>query len=301
MFVCIRITCVYMLITGAMLYIRNIKILHTLDVLGPFSMGMAILIMISLYFYIKTETNNILMLFSNFMIIYLSLIVIGLCYQFCLPATYDYPMSDFAEKTDHIFGFDWFEFNRIINKYNVLSSGLTYSYRIGIYEFPLVLIILMISGEIQKCFELMLAYIIVEFICISSFAAFDVRSFDGATAYTISGFHHPVGSSPDYLALVGRLRKGEAPVVDFDHLLGLVSFPSLHAAAALVILTATRSLPRLWLLFFLFNIAVIISAITDGGHNFADIMAGCAVAIFAYYLSQRILTSSSPDEQIEPA
>ncbi len=77
------------------------------------------------------------------------------------------------------------------------------------------------------------------------------------------------------------LRSGADRTLDFSHIEGMISFPSLHGAAALLLAAATRGLGRWRYPFFAFNVLVLVSTLSEGGHDIADEMSALALACAA--------------------
>jgi len=100
----------------------------------------------------------------------------------------------------------------------------------------------------------------------------------------------PPGAGRYYLPTFEAYRSGALSIVDLRDLEGVVQFPSFHAAMALMIAFACRSLPRLSGLATGWSSLILISTIPIGGHYFVDILAGAAVwAIFAQPVLARSL------------
>ena len=92
--------------------------------------------------------------------------------------------------------------------------------------------------------------------------------------------------------VVEAIRSGRDPTMDFRRILGLVSFPSFHAGAALLLAVATRKLPfGLWLPFLVANAMMIVGTITEGGHNLTDVVGGCALAVLSIFVGQALQRS----------
>lgn len=62
-----------------------------------------------------------------------------------------------------------------------------------------------------------------------------------------------------------------------DDLYGLITFPSFHVAAAVLIAYAARGTPLAFLALVL-NLVMAVSALSEGGHYLVDVLAGAAVA-----------------------
>jgi hypothetical protein len=63
---------------------------------------------------------------------------------------------------------------------------------------------------------------------------------------------------------------------------GIISFPSLHAALAVILVIALWPVPYLGWTVFAFNLAMLAATPIDGSHYFSDVLAGIAVAVFSF-------------------
>ena len=77
------------------------------------------------------------------------------------------------------------------------------------------------------------------------------------------------------------LRDGSIQVVDVSSPLGLIQFPSMHAAMCLLLPYAVRNLRRIRGIFVTLNFGMLISTATEGGHYIFDIVGGILVVIGA--------------------
>src|SRR5262249_35388893 len=94
-----------------------------------------------------------------------------------------------------------------------------------------------------------------------------------------------------YLAQVRDLapvRDGALRHLNLFALAGIVTFPSFHAASA--VLYAWALWPVRWMrpVALLANGAMLASTPIDGGHYFIDLIAGIAVALFAILVARRV-------------
>jgi hypothetical protein len=63
---------------------------------------------------------------------------------------------------------------------------------------------------------------------------------------------------------------------------GIISFPSLHAALAVILVIALWPVPYLGWTILALNLAMLAATPIDGSHYFADVLAGIAVAVFSF-------------------
>ena len=90
------------------------------------------------------------------------------------------------------------------------------------------------------------------------------------------------------------LRAGSLHALSLSQLVGVLTFPSFHAASAVLYIWALWRVR--WLSLFLVpcNIAMIASTPVGGGHYLVDVMAGIAVAAAAIVAARRISRLLAP-------
>ncbi len=77
------------------------------------------------------------------------------------------------------------------------------------------------------------------------------------------------------------VRNGMLRVIDFDALTGIITFPSFHAAAAVLYLWAFWPMRWLGPIALSVNVAMLLATPICGGHYFADVLAGIVIAVLA--------------------
>ena len=75
-----------------------------------------------------------------------------------------------------------------------------------------------------------------------------------------------------------NLRNGSHRYLDYSSLNGLITMPSFHAAAAVLLAWGYFHLKWLRWPFFALNVGMILSAVPIGGHYVVDVFAGAMVA-----------------------
>ena len=88
--------------------------------------------------------------------------------------------------------------------------------------------------------------------------------------------------------IVLGLRQGTLKVIDFSALDGIISFPSMHAAVAVIVPFALRWNKLLFFPVLLLDGLMLISAVPSGNHYLSDVLAGISVAAFAIPCGRRI-------------
>jgi membrane-associated phospholipid phosphatase len=99
-----------------------------------------------------------------------------------------------------------------------------------------------------------------------------------------SCFGDAFGGTEHYLAM----RDHALAAIPLDDIRGIISFPSYHAACAVLLSYFLRGIPILFPISVVFNLLMVISTPIIGGHYIVDVLAGLAVAAATIYAIERI-------------
>lgn len=149
-----------------------------------------------------------------------------------------------------------------------------------LFQLPAIVILLGLLGDRRSLETFIMQDIVAAMLTAALFAAFPA---DGPFSYY--GFE----LSPDqahYLQHFQQLRSGEMRSLSLQDAAGLVTFPSFHAAEAILMALAFRRRRGLFAAFALLNALVLFSTMTTGWHYFADVIAGAIVAGLSFWLVQ---------------
>ena len=69
---------------------------------------------------------------------------------------------------------------------------------------------------------------------------------------------------------------------------GIITFPSLHAALAVIVVAALWPVPVLRWAFLALNVAMLVATPIDGSHYFIDVLAGVALAALSLVAARAI-------------
>ena len=86
--------------------------------------------------------------------------------------------------------------------------------------------------------------------------------------------------------LCDALRNGEMTRISLTQVNGLITFPSFHAALAIILIYASRGVKVLFPAFLVLNLLMLAATPTVGGHYFIDIIAGACVVLCLACLRQ---------------
>lgn len=198
-----------------------------------------------------------------------------------------FPLRDqLLERADMALGFDWFGYAHWVDRHALVQTIFYLAYDSLAIQIPLPLIVLACASRLGEARVYLLAFAIafIVTIVVSALlpatgpialvdrAAFHIMQFTGATPL-------------DHLA---RLREA-GPLMLSDPPGGIATFPSFHATVAILTPLALRSHPRFFVALLIVNIAMLGGTLTEGAHYFVDLLAGGAMAFFAYALAKRII------------
>jgi membrane-associated phospholipid phosphatase len=94
--------------------------------------------------------------------------------------------------------------------------------------------------------------------------------------------------SLDFMSTLQGARDGTLRTLGTNALTGIVTFPSFHAAASIVLGWGFSSLGRAALPFVLLNALMFASALFAGGHYLVDLLAGAAIGCLAIVAAERM-------------
>lgn len=197
-----------------------------------------------------------------------------------LAMSLDMPLTDdLLIKADEALGFDWHSFVAFVDARPLLAEALAYAYR----SFPIQLLILPLLlgafGRYDRTYEMILSYGVICYL--SSIIAI---WFPALGAYAMHGIEQDhlrnIGTyyGYEFLADFNAIRENSTFDLSIQSASGILTFPSVHAAVALLCAWAAWPVKPLRYVFAGLNILMSISAVSHGSHYMVDILAGFAVA-----------------------
>jgi len=190
-------------------------------------------------------------------------------------------LTAWVQRADHALGFDWFDYAHGVAGVAPVCLTLMYCYGGWTGGMVAAMAALALARRFDAIGEFAIGFSLTCLSIIAVFALIDARSLESVAAYSLPGFHHPAGAGPGYLQTLTALRSGASRTFDLTHISPLISFPSLHGATALLLVAAVRGLGVWRYPFIAFNVLVLVSTLSEGGHNVTDVIAGAVVACAA--------------------
>jgi membrane-associated phospholipid phosphatase len=210
------------------------------------------------------------------------------------PMTYvaaaaDFPLRDAQlASLDRALGFDWSAYHNLIGSHATWVEGAVLAY--SMIGWPLfgIPVALGIARHYRRMQEFTLAFgfsLIVTTaitVLVPAVGIYDAHTFTaGGAPFMSEAYLHHLHDFP--MVRAGTLRE-----LDLTKLTGIVTFPSFHAAAAVVYLWALWSVWWMRPIALVANGAMILATPYVGGHYFIDVLAGIGVAVAAITMAQSI-------------
>lgn len=192
-----------------------------------------------------------------------------------LTVTSRFPLIDrHLAAADAAMGLNWVALFQWMQAHPITARILDLAYFSAMAQTGLLLVLLNAMGRLERVREFIWVFVLTLLIIIP---VSWVAPAEGAWGYYgVSQQAHAY-----YLPAFYALRAGTMPEIAMAQLVGVIQFPSFHAALALILIYACRDIPYLFLLSLVLNLVMIASTPTSGGHHFVDILAGLVVVPLA--------------------
>jgi hypothetical protein len=197
-----------------------------------------------------------------------------------LTASLGGPLWDAALlSSDLSLGLDWRAYLGFVNAHPALGLGLTLAYQSLLPQLILAVAALGFTRREQEMGIFLGAAILSGIIVIvlsGAMPAMPVFTHLGLQPGDYSNLAPASGEL--HVPLLNALRSGTLRLISLDDAMGIIAFPSYHAALGVIFGVAFWSVPRLRWLALVLNAMLIAATPIDGGHYFVDVLAGVAVA-----------------------
>ena len=202
---------------------------------------------------------------------------------------------------DRWLGFERETYLAFLKRNDGLRHVLTFAYGTTLLQNILVLLVAIAARRI----ELLQSYIIAFSIALIATVAIAIFIPAANAMIYVDGAPRDLLVLPDggssYFPTLEGLRDGTLRVVDFQHLAGLISFPSFHTASGLLFVWALWPMRPLRVVLVPLNLLLIASTPLCGSHYVTDIIGGAAVAFGAIVTATWLVRISLANERLSPA
>lgn len=207
-----------------------------------------------------------------------------------------FPLYDHAfDAIDRAMGLDWRALLAAMNAAPLIYAPLRVSYLSLTLQMTTVVLCLAFSGRLVWLRVYTLAFI---FAALSSIAISALLPAAGVWPY----YGLATGDSPVVLPAVNTswpvfygLREGTFRSLVAVGSEGIITFPSLHAALAVILIAGLWPVRRLRWAFLALNLLMLAGTPIDGSHYFIDVFAGVALAVFCLYAAHAVAQRTDMD------
>ena len=195
------------------------------------------------------------------------------------------PLSDaILVRADRLlfFNFNWVETVKIITAHPTLMRILNDAYYSLNWQPVFLIVFFCLSGNPRASWSMMQVFSVAMAMCIAIFPF--VPAVGGYVHFGIPADAVPSVRIPvawDSSVLLYGLKNGTITLLGSEALAGIVTMPSFHVAAAIVLGWSAWSSRWLRWPFGVLNFAMIISSVPVGGHYVVDTVAGAACALIS--------------------
>lgn len=184
---------------------------------------------------------------------------------------------------DKAIGLDWVRYKDFLFENPLLMTVLGCCYTSLSFLSLVAFLLLSFYGDLERSQRFVETYFLTALACVTIgmfFPALGPMATYLGSEYTHANIHHLPGV---YSVLsIEKLRSGAAFALDIAKLPGLVTFPSFHTAAGIILMLGFRSTP-LWPFVTAYVILMIASTPVYGSHYFVDLLAGAGVALLVHF------------------
>ena len=195
--------------------------------------------------------------------------------------SFNMPLADEAlMRWDAAIGFDWIAFIKFIDARPWLAGALGEAYGSFLPQLAIAPALLLLFGYSRRAHAFM-----ISFGTLTLFAAVIAIWFPAYGTYTVYGV--PNGSLQNINSHFGyqfidhfeAVRSSSSYQVSAGTMSGILTFPSVHAGVAYLLIWATWPLKWFRYPFLVLNIAMAIAAVSHANHYLVDILASIPLAI----------------------
>jgi membrane-associated phospholipid phosphatase len=205
---------------------------------------------------------------------------------------YSAPLADdLLARGDRALGFDWYSYVMLFRDSWLALRLVGIAYMSFLWEAVVILVALFALGQNERAWRFVLAAAISLLLTIAVYPL--VPAVGGFIHFHITPTSYPnlgVPSPWSFAPAIEAMKSG-TKVITTNLLVGYVSFPSYHAATAVLFTWAAWRLGKVRWLFVAVNFCMTASAMIIGAHYLVDLIGGFAIASIGIGLANRAMTA----------
>lgn len=186
---------------------------------------------------------------------------------------------------DRALGFHWMDWLAAMNAHPLLHAIFFLAYLSIMVQAAATIFALAITGHQIRLRIFLLSFMAAALVTIAISAIMPAQGVWGHLSLSATNYPDitPVTRNI-HLPIFSGLRDGSFRILSVDRAEGIITFPSLHAALAMIFITALWPVRYLRWIALGLNALMIASTPVDGGHYFSDVVAGLAIAMTCWSL-----------------
>ena len=199
-----------------------------------------------------------------------------------LAASANLPLLDQVyDDIDRALGLDWKAMLTFMNAWPTLFDVLRPIYLSLTFQMTAAVLCLAFTGRFVWLRVYTLAFIIAALITIAMSAVLPAVGVWPHYGLTAADSPHVLPTVSTSWPVFHGLRDGSFRALVAVGSEGIITFPSLHAALAVILIFALWPIPKLRWVILVLNTVMLVATPIDGSHYFIDVIAGIAVAVLA--------------------
>jgi len=203
-------------------------------------------------------------------------------------AAVGFPLRDrLFDGMDRALAFDWLGLLAIMKRWPDVAALLHVAYLSLTVQTAIVVLLLAFTGRLAWLRVYMLAFVIAALATIVISAALPAEGV--WLHYGLTTSAGPLPDSHSSWPVFLGLRDGSYRTIVAVGAQGIVTFPSLHAALAVILLAAWWPLPIARWIGLVLDALMLIATPIEGSHYFVDVFAGIAIACASVLVARAIV------------
>jgi hypothetical protein len=200
-----------------------------------------------------------------------------------IAAAANFPMQDAALLAiDQALGLDWLGYVKFVNDRPLLALWLDFGYMMITWPLFITPVVLAAARQYRRLQEFTLAFAIA--LAATTAVSTAVPAIGVFQQLGVSVTDFPNLSAGAYLGQLRDLplvRDGSLRVLNLDALSGIITFPSFHAASAVLYAWGLWGAKWFRPIAIVANLSMLAATPITGGHYFGDVLAGIGAAMLA--------------------
>lgn len=217
--------------------------------------------------------------------------------------SFNMPLTDdFLSRADAALGFDWDRFIAFVDARPFLAEAFKQAYQSFLIQIMAAPVLLLLMGYHRRAHAFMISFSLLTLL-----AAFIAVWFPAYGTYAYYGYVDGQLANIDtyfgfeFINHFEAVRNNETFHVSSEAMSGILTFPSVHAGVAYLLIWATWS--NVWLRypFLLINVTMALSAVVNANHYLVDIIASIPLAAVCVMAVNHIFGSSGKRDDLPAA